>query len=74
MGRVNDSKIEQFLRDASPLAGSSFEDRTLRKKEILRAYFGKFNEGAPQDLDRYSAMRVGALFRRLYDSYKGRKR
>ncbi|MCU0642571.1 MAG: hypothetical protein MUF61_03290 [archaeon] len=73
MGRMDASRIEQFLRDASSLAGSSFEDHTGRKKEILRAYFGRFQEGAAQDIDRYNSVQVGAIFSRLVTSYrKGR--
>jgi hypothetical protein len=73
MGRVSDSKIEQFLRDAAPFARGSFQDNTEIKKRILRAYFGRFQEGAPQDIDRYDAVRVGAIFSKLYEGYrKGR--
>ena len=72
MGRLDESRIEQFLREASNLANSSFEKDSARKKEILRNYFGRFQQGASQDLDTYDAVRVGAIFKRVYDSYRRR--
>lgn len=69
---VKDSQIEAFLRDASSLAHGSFQDNSSRKKDILRRYFGRFGSGSSQDLDRYDRVQVGAIFSRLYQSYKKR--
>jgi hypothetical protein len=61
-----------FLNEAGHYIKTDFGEYTTTKINILRKYFEKFRVGGKQNLERYDNIKVGSIFKHLYDTYSKR--